>query len=317
LYADDAAILARTWEELQEMINILDEELRKSGMYISINKTKILCVNKNLVLREGGVGRGEEGKVFKIRGQDVEIVNEFKYLGSTITNTNNVVPNNNINTTTTPTTTSTITTHDIPKNKRGGGGGKGGGGGGGLWIELNKRKFAASRVWGKLYRLIFTRKDLTITTKANIYKLSVLPVLLYTCETWSISKSQLEYLEVYHRRCLRKIAKKSLRDHFSNEKLLTLTKTPSISTFISKSRWHWFGKIMDNDLVSSWTKQATCGRIREGSRGKGRASLRWSDLVLGDGRERLQEIVQQDEEGDWKCFPKLAKDSYHKNRKKK
>ena len=68
------------------MIDILDEELRKCGMYISISKTKILCVNKNLVLREGGVGGGgREGKIFKIRGHDVEIVNEFKYLGSTIT----------------------------------------------------------------------------------------------------------------------------------------------------------------------------------------------------------------------------------------
>jgi hypothetical protein len=294
LYADDAAILARTWEELQEMIDILDEELRKCGMYVSINKTKILCcVNKNLVLREeGGVGRGggEGGeKAFKIRGQAVENVSEFKYLGSTITST------------------TTITTTDKRR----------GGGGGGLWIELDKRKLAASRVWGKLYKLIFKRKDLTITTKANIYKLSVLPVLLYACETWNISKSQLEYLEVYHRKCLRKIAKKSLRDHFSNEKLLTLTKTPSISTCISKSRWHWFGKIMENDLLSSWTKQATCGRVREGSRGRGRASLRWSDLVLGDGRERLQAIAQVDEEGDWKSFPKLAIDSYHKNRTKR
>ena len=43
------------------MIDILDEELRKCGMYISINKTKILCVNKNLVLQEGGVG-GEGGR---------------------------------------------------------------------------------------------------------------------------------------------------------------------------------------------------------------------------------------------------------------
>ena len=231
-------------------------------------------------------------------------MDEFKYLGSTITSNNTTI------------TSTTSTANDIITNKRRRGG-KGGEGGAGLWIELNKRKLAASRVWGKLYRMIFTRKDLTITTKANIYKLSILPVLLYACETWSISKSQLEFLEVYHRKCLRKIAKKSLRDHFSNEKLLTLTKTPSISTYISKNRWHWFGKIMENDLVSSWTKQATCGRVREGSRGRGRASLRWSDLVLGDGRERLQSIVQQEEEEDWKHFPKLAIDSYQKNRKKR
>ena len=74
---------------------------------------------------------------------------------------------------------------------------------------------------------------------------------------------------------------------------------------------------MENDLVSSWTKQATCGRVREGSRGRGRASLRWSDLVLGDGRERLQAIAQVEEEEDWKHFPKFAIDSYQKNRKRK
>jgi hypothetical protein len=170
-------------------------------------------------------------------------------------------------------------------------------------------------VWGSLHRLIFTRKDLTITTKAVIYKLSVIPILLYACECWNISRYQIEYLEVYHRKCLRKIARKSLRDHFSTDNLLEITKTPSISTIISNSRWHWFGKVMATDIATSWTKQVMCGRVKGGSRGRGRARLRWSDLVLEDGRVRIEAMQQPEEEGAWESFPVLALESL-KTRKK-
>ncbi len=71
-FADDMVSMAPTPGHLQRKINILAEYFDKLDLKVNLNKTKIMIFRK--------VGR--VGKVtFKYKGQPIEIVNEYTYLG--------------------------------------------------------------------------------------------------------------------------------------------------------------------------------------------------------------------------------------------
>jgi hypothetical protein len=70
LYADDMALLARTAEELQEMIDVVVEYSRKWRFELSWKKSEVMVV--------GGIKKKEK---WTMGGQELKVVTEFKYLG--------------------------------------------------------------------------------------------------------------------------------------------------------------------------------------------------------------------------------------------
>jgi hypothetical protein len=74
LYADDTALIALSYKELCEMISILDKVTKEWGLTISIAKTKIMVWESP---------KDEKREPMFLRGELVEEVDEFKYLGST------------------------------------------------------------------------------------------------------------------------------------------------------------------------------------------------------------------------------------------
>lgn len=71
------AIFAETIESLQLMINRLDDYLERWNLKINLEKSKIV------IFRNGG--RLAKKERWFYRGQLIEIVNEYKYLGVTLT----------------------------------------------------------------------------------------------------------------------------------------------------------------------------------------------------------------------------------------
>ncbi|KAI5644163.1 reverse transcriptase (RNA-dependent DNA polymerase) domain-containing protein [Phthorimaea operculella] len=76
LYADDQVILASSAEELQEMVNIMNEALKKKGMKVNVSKTKAMVLEKEDSTTECNI---------MIEEERVEQVKEFVYLGSKFT----------------------------------------------------------------------------------------------------------------------------------------------------------------------------------------------------------------------------------------
>ena len=83
LYADDAAIVAESANELQTLIDKLDDACQKFGLSISQNKTKVLAQNSEIV------------PCITIGGHPLEVVDEFCYLGAKISS--NVLLDGDIN----------------------------------------------------------------------------------------------------------------------------------------------------------------------------------------------------------------------------
>ena len=72
-FADVIAIVADEAEDLQLMLDELEKMNRKNRMVVNRNKTKIM------VFRNGG--KFNKREKIKYKGEEVQIVNEFKYLG--------------------------------------------------------------------------------------------------------------------------------------------------------------------------------------------------------------------------------------------
>ena len=82
LFADDCALAAHNAEDLQELANNFSEAAKAFGLTISISKTE--------VLQQLAPGANMLPPSITIDNATLKNVSQFKYLGSTISNTGNV-----------------------------------------------------------------------------------------------------------------------------------------------------------------------------------------------------------------------------------
>lgn len=73
-YADDTAILADNIEDLQAIINAINAKGKEFGLNININKTKLMIVSR----------QPHDNADLYIDNNQIERVNKFKYLGTTL-----------------------------------------------------------------------------------------------------------------------------------------------------------------------------------------------------------------------------------------
>jgi hypothetical protein len=117
--------------------------------------------------------------------------------------------------------------------------------------------------------------------KLKIYKIIILPVVLYGCETWSLTLWGEHRLRVFENRVLRRIFELK-RDEvmgewrkLHNEELRDLYSSPSIIRIIKSRRMRWTGH------VAGMEERRNAYRLLvgkpEGKRPLGRPRLRWVD----------------------------------------
>jgi hypothetical protein len=118
--------------------------------------------------------------------------------------------------------------------------------------------------------------------KIRIYKTIILPVVLYGCETWSLTLRDEHRLRVFENRVLRRIFGPKRDDvmgdwrKLHNEELQNLYSSPNIIRMI-KSRRRW------NGHVARMGEKRNAYRILvgkpEGKRPLGRPRRRWVDNI--------------------------------------
>jgi hypothetical protein len=125
--------------------------------------------------------------------------------------------------------------------------------------------------------------------KIKIYKTIILPVVLYGCETWSLTLKEEHRLRVFENRVLRRIFGPK-RDEVTgewrklhNEELHNLYSSPNIITQIKSRTLRWAGHVarmgeernVDNVLMGKPERKRPLGRPRR----------RWEDGIRMDLRE--------------------------------
>jgi hypothetical protein len=124
----------------------------------------------------------------------------------------------------------------------------------------------------------------------GIYGTIILPLVLYGCETWSLTLREEHSLRVFENRVLRKLFGPK-RDEviegwrkLHNEKLHNLYCSPSIIRIIESRRMRWAGH------VAQMREKRNSYRILvgkpEGKRPLGKPIRRWEDNIRMDLRER-------------------------------
>ncbi len=76
MYVDDTVLLAESKADLQEILNIFTQYCQVNNLNINIGKTKVMTIGKYT----------RKPKCY-INGKELEVVNNFKYLGVTVTKT--------------------------------------------------------------------------------------------------------------------------------------------------------------------------------------------------------------------------------------
>ena len=231
LYADDTALLASSYHDLCLMIKVLDEVTQEWGLTISIPKTKIMVWQ---------APKDEVRETMILRGEVVDEVEEFKYLGSVFTSE------------------------------------------GGDIRDVDVRISRAWAAFHKLKKRVWRQKAFSIATKIKVYKMTVVPTILYGAESWTLSEVEEERLETTQMRMLRSIMRISLKEHKTNVEIREMAGVVAIRDLVRRSRLSWFGDVMRME-DSRWPKLTMCGYLAEhNGRGRGRPPLRWSDKVKKD-----------------------------------
>ena len=95
----------------------------------------------------------------------------------------------------------------------------------------------------KLWKL-WKKKKLTLKKKVRLFKAYILPILLYSCGTWSLTKTDGSALNSFHRRLLRRVVGIFWPDKKKSEELYKRTEALELSQTIAYHRHTLLGHIL-------------------------------------------------------------------------
>ena len=108
-------------------------------------------------------------------------------------------------------------------------------------------KLAEGRQRFANFQNLWKSKQLSVHLKCNLYKALVLSAVLYSSETWTLSKLMEKKLESFHCGCLRRILRVSYLEKATNDEIMSRSRMPQLSTMIMLKRIKWCGHIQRMD----------------------------------------------------------------------
>ena len=179
------------------------------------------------------------------RNSSIERVEEFKYLGTTLTNQNSVQE------------------------------------------EIKGRLKSGNACYYSVQNLLSSRL-LSKNLKIKIYRTIILPVVLYGCETWSLTLREERRLRVFENRVLRVFGSKWEEvtgewRKLHNEELRDLYSLPNVVRVVKSRRMRWAGHVARMG-EGRGVHRVLVGKY-EGKKPLGRPRRRWEDNIKIDLRE--------------------------------
>ena len=129
--------------------------------------------------------------------------------------------------------------------------------------EDTKARIQNARVAFLILSKIWKSKLIKLKTKMKLFNSRVSPVLLYSSETWRITKHTVNKIQTFVNRCLRRIMNVKWSDKVSNNTLWTKTNQLPVEIEIKRRKWRWIGHVLRKP-TSSITRQALTWKRKRG-----------------------------------------------------
>ena len=112
-------------------------------------------------------------------------------------------------------------------------------------VEDIKKKCILGNAAYANFKKLWSRKEISINRKLNIYEAQVVSIMLYNCNSWAAPAHVLEHLDVTHRNHLRDmLGIKWPRGYISNNQLYKRCDTRPLTERVHSSRWKMLGHIL-------------------------------------------------------------------------
>ena len=136
--------------------------------------------------------------------------------------------------------------------------------------EVDHRIGAASNVIGALREEVI---NLSKSTKLRVINATVMPTLLYACETWTLLERHKSKVQAFEMRCLRRVEGVTILDKVRNVDIRSRLGQVSVVSRVEKKKTEWLRKMeemTDDRMVKKEFVENVPGR-----RPRGRPRKRW------------------------------------------
>ena len=140
-------------------------------------------------------------------------------------------------------------------------------------------------------RTVLTDQNLPMNVRAAIFNSTVLPAMLYACETWATTKNDEEKFAVTERAMERRICGVTIRDRISNEKLRQRTGVRDVVDEMYAAKRRWAGHVA-RQRDNRWTSRLTNWLPRDLKRPLGRPRTRWDEPMVKLFGQRWKQEAQ-------------------------
>ena len=130
--------------------------------------------------------------------------------------------------------------------------------------------------WKDSYDSVFKSRDITLSKKVHIVKVTVFPVVVYRCESWTIKRADCQRIDVFKLWCWRRLLRVPWTARSNQSILKEINPEYSLKGLMLKLKLQYFGHLMRR--ADSLEKAPRLGKI-EGRRRRGRQRKRWLDGI--------------------------------------